>query len=118
MAQGLLLPSAMEMPGLFFDGCLITPLEVVFYTLIVTVLSLMRLSESCLINTFSFAYYWGFKSLLQNISVTSATSDHTIILYSVSGLMIFVLLHLSYLRGRQIDQSPEFPQSESLGIST
>ena len=118
MAQGLLLPSVMEMPGMFFDGCLITPLEVVFYTLLVTVLSLMRLSESCLINTFSFAYYWGFKSLLQSISVTSATSDHTIILYSVSGLMIFALLHLSYLRKQQIDHPNDFPKTESLGVNT
>ena len=100
---------------MLFDGCLITPLEVVFYALIVTVLALMRLSESCLINTFSFAYYWGFKSLLQSVPVTSTTSDHTIILYAVSGLMIFGLFHLSCLKKRQINHSTE---TESLGVST
>ncbi len=118
MAQGLLLHSAMEMPGIFFDGCLIAPLEVIFYTFIVTVLALMRLSESCLINTFSFAYYWGFKSLLQNISATSSSSDHTIIIYSISGLMIFCLLHLSYLRQRQVNPTPELPNSESISVTS
>ena len=51
----------MEMfQGIFDSGSIVTPLEAVFYTLLVTFFTLMRLAESCLVNTFSFAYYWGF----------------------------------------------------------
>ncbi len=84
--------------GIFDSGSIVTPLEAVFYTLLVTFFTLMRLAESCLVNTFSFAYYWGFKSLLSTLSTSSVVSENTIVLYTVSGLMIFGLLHLSYFR--------------------
>jgi len=84
--------------GIFDSGSIVTPLEVVFYTLLVTFFTLMRLAESCLVNTFSFAYYWGFKSLLSTLSTSTLTSDNTIVIYAVSGLTIFVLLHMSYFR--------------------
>ena len=84
--------------GIFDSGSIVTPLEAVFYTLLVTIFTLMRLAESCLVNTFSFAYYWGFKSLLSTLSTSTVVSDNTIVLYAVSGLTIFVLLHLSYFR--------------------
>ena len=107
------------MLGPFFDGCLVTPLEAIFYIALVTILSLMRLSESCLVNTFSFVYYWGFKSLLKTISVASAASDQTILLYFVSGLMVFTLLHLSYMRRkRSSDSSPTLHGSESMGATS
>jgi len=84
--------------GIFDSGSIVTPLEAVFYTLLVTFFTLMRLAESCLVNTFSFAYYWGFKSLLSTLSPSSVVADNTIVIYAVSGLTIFVLLHLSYYR--------------------
>jgi len=90
--------------GIFSDGSIVTPLEAVFYTLLVTFFTLMRMAESCLVNTFSFAYYWGFKSLLSTLSTSSVISDNTIIIYTVSGLLIFGLLHLSYLRKHLVKQ--------------
>ena len=84
--------------GIFDSGSIVTPLEAVFYTLLVTIFTLMRLAESCLVNTFSFAYYWGFKSLLSTLSTSSVVLDNTIVIYAVSGLTIFALLHLSYFR--------------------
>jgi len=107
---------AMDMLTPFFEGCLVTPMEAIFYIAIVTVMTLMRLCESCLVNTFTFAYYWGFKSLLQTISVANADSDHTILLYFVSGLMVFTLLHLSYIRARYANASTQSPpnQTESM----
>ena len=114
MAQGLHQCLVMETLGLIFEGCLVTPLEAIFYVSIVTIFSLMRLPESCLINTFSFAYYWGFKSLLISVSASSTNSDQTILLYSVSGLMIFALVHISYIKREQIVSSTSLSETESV----
>ncbi len=108
--------------GVFDGGSIVTPLEVVFYTLLVSFFTLMRLAESCLVNTFSFAYYWGFKSLLSTLSTSSVVSDNTIVIYAVSGLTIFVLLHLSYFRiqifKRQEDSSEPSDYSEPDSFGT
>ena len=92
---------------IFETGSIVTPLEAVFYTLLVTFFTLMRLAESCLVNTFSFAYYWGFKSLLSTLSTSSVVSENTIVLYTVSGLFIFGLLHFSYLKKNLLKQRTE-----------
>ncbi len=93
--------------GIFDSGSIVTPLETVFYMLLVTFFTLMRLAESCLVNTFSFAYYWGFKSLLSTLSTSSIVAENTIVIYTVSGLIIFGLLHLSYFRKHQIKRQEE-----------
>ena len=97
--------------GVFDSGSIVTPLEAVFYTLLVTFFTLMRLAESCLVNTFSFAYYWGFKSLLSTLSTSSIVSENTIVMYTVSGLIIFGLLHVSYFRKNLFKQRAESSKS-------
>ncbi len=97
--------------GIFDSGSIVTPLETVFYTLLVTFFTLMRLAESCLVNTFSFAYYWGFKSLLSTLSTSSVVAENTIVIYTVSGLVIFGLLHFSYLRKNLFKQRAESSKS-------
>ncbi len=107
--------------GIFDSGSIVTPLEAVFYTLLVTFFTLMRLAESCLVNTFSFAYYWGFKSLLSTLSTSSIVSGNTIVIYTVSGLIIFGLLHVSYFRKSLFKQragsskSSDYSEPDSFG---
>lgn len=107
--------------GIFDSGNIVTPLEAVFYVSLVTFFTLMRLAESCLVNTFSFAYYWGFKSLLSTLSTSSIVSENTIVIYAVSGLVIFGLLHLSYFRkgiAKQpagSDKPSDFSEPDSFG---
>ncbi|MCH6544903.1 MAG: hypothetical protein IH796_02775 [Deltaproteobacteria bacterium] len=107
--------------GIFDSGSIVTPLETVCYMLLVTFFTLMRLAESCLVNTFSFAYYWGFKSLLSTLSTSSVVSENTIVIYTVSGLVIFGLLHLSYLRKHLFTQraksskSSDYSEPDSFG---
>lgn len=76
----------------------ISPWEAMLYTVVVTLLTLLRLNESCLINTFSFSFYWGFKNLIDVVSFPSPEANMVLSVYLVSGLAIFSLLHLYYLR--------------------
>ena len=45
----------------------------------------------------SLTSFWGFKNLLQILSMSGGTSDGLIILYVLSSLVIFGLITLNYL---------------------
>ena len=88
-------------------GCLVTPGEAISYAVIVSILSVLHLSESCLINTFTFSFYWGFKSLLGFFSLSDGVAvTGTILVYVISGLAIFGLVNLYYLRERRLLKQP------------
>lgn len=103
------------------EGGVITPGETIVYVLIITLIALIGSNESCLINSFSFACYWGFKGLLQAPAAARGMSESMVILYFVSGVAMFVIVNLYYLRrdrhdGREFDEDTEVQaESESSG---
>lgn len=80
------------------NGLVIAHWEVVAYTAVVALLAFLHLNESCLVNTFSFTFYWGFKGLLADSPTLSALNDASIVIYVVSGFAVFVLVQIAYLR--------------------
>jgi hypothetical protein len=93
------------------DGCLIAPWELLFYVSVITFLAVLRLHESILINTFAFCFFWGFKSLLRDMAAANPMEEDAMILYVFSGLLVYILIHLSYLqaRSRREARSAESP---------
>ncbi len=79
------------------DSMLIAPWEVIFFGILASAYILMGLYKSCLIVTFTFTSYWGFKNLLNTLTLSEGTSDGLIILYVLSGLAILGLIILNYL---------------------
>ncbi len=79
------------------DSLLIAPWEAIFYGLLASAYILIGLYKSYLIVTFAFTLYWGFKNLLNILSLSEGTSDGLIILYVLSGLAILGLIILNYL---------------------
>lgn len=79
------------------ESLLIAPWEAIFYGLLAIIYIFMSLYKSCLIVSFVFISYWGFKNLLQILSLSEGTSDGFIILYVISGLAILGLIILNYL---------------------
>lgn len=72
--------------------------ETLFYMLTVSLFTLLRLDESCLVNTFSFAWYWGFKNLLKDVPIPDGYTNAAIMAYLVCGWAVFGLIQLYYLR--------------------
>lgn len=81
-----------------FSGCLVTPLETIWYALLIGLLSLLHLNQSCLVNTFSFSFYWGLKEIMRSYSVFGRSEDSLLALYFVSGIVIFLVLNFYYWR--------------------
>ncbi len=75
----------------------IAPWEAIFYGLLASAYILLSLYKSYLIVTFAFTSYWGFKNLLNFLSLSEGVSDGLIILYVLSGLAILGLIILNYL---------------------
>ena len=87
------------MDELFVNGWpVVSTVETLFYMFTVTLLTLLRLNESCLVNTFSFAFYWGFKDLLKGVPIPDGATNTVFVTYLVSGLAVFALIQLYYLR--------------------
>lgn len=77
--------------------------EVVFYAAIVTAYAFLGRPRSCLINTFAFSFYWGFKHLLP-----MASSQAPLLIYAVSGMAIYVMVTLSFLELRRQNSRHSF----------
>jgi len=84
------------------EGGIITPGETIVYVLIVTLIALVGSNESCLVNSFSFVCYWGFKGLLRTLGTAQGQPEMMLLLYFVSGIAIFVLVNLYYFRRDQV----------------
>ncbi len=83
--------------NVILDSLLIAPGEAFFYGILASTYTIMGLHKSSLIVTFLFTSYWGFKNLLQILSMSGITSDGLIILYVISSLVIFGLITLNYM---------------------
>ncbi len=104
----------METLSYISAGSVITPGETNCYVLLMTVFAFVGLSKSCLVNSFSFSCYWGFKGLLQSLSVTEPFPESTLILYCISGVAIFVLVNLYYFDRDRIPKKDLPENSEKL----
>lgn len=96
----------MELAGLIVDGCLITPWEAILYAVVITLLAFNGMHESCLVNTFSFSYYWGFKSLIETLALTDSRSQVFIAFYVIFGFSIFGLLNFHYFKKQRAIVQP------------
>ena len=72
--------------------------EVVFYVAVITLYALMGKPGSCLINTYAFTFYWGFKSLLPGVFTANGFSQMTLTTYIVCGLGIYGLITVASIR--------------------
>ena len=88
---------SIENLNVILDSLVITHGEAFFYGILISTYTIMGLHKSSLIVTFLFTSYWGFKNLLQILSMPEGTSDGLIILYVLSSLVIFGLIILNYL---------------------
>ena len=104
----------METLSYISAGNVITPGETICYVLLMTVFALVGLSESCLVNSFSFSCYWGFKGLLQSISAAEPFPESTLILYTISGVAVFALVILYYFNRGRVGQKDTPASSEKL----
>ncbi len=77
-------------------GLAIAPWEAFLYSLLAAVFAFMGLYHSVLLGSFVFAYYWGFKNLLQLLSSAGGSSDRLIMLYLACGLLLLVVTILNY----------------------
>jgi hypothetical protein len=83
----------------FLNGVLvITHWEAVAYALLIALLALFRLTDSCLLNTFSFAFYWGFKGLLAISPAADAWTGTAVVVYAASGLIMLILVQFAYYK--------------------
>ena len=78
------------------EGGIITPVETVGYALLITLLAFRGANESCLINTFSFACYWGFKGLLEPLARGQGIPGGMLVVYFIAGIAIFVSMNFYY----------------------
>lgn len=80
------------------NGHFIIPVwEVVFYVLVITIYALMDRPRSCLINTYAFTFYWGFRSLLPK-TLTADISQAALLMYIVCGLAVYTLITVASLQ--------------------
>jgi hypothetical protein len=70
--------------------------EVLFYAVVITAYAFLGRPRSCLINTFAFSLYWGFKHLLPLTS-----SQAPLLIYAVSGIAVYLIVTLSFLEMRR-----------------
>lgn len=86
----------MDILNQVFNSSLVVPLEVILYTALVSSLSLMRLNESCLINSLSFSLYWGFKNLVQTLSPSDPLGSVYLNAYVMLSFGTIILVNLAY----------------------
>jgi len=96
------------------EGGVITPGETMVYVLIVTLIALVGSNESCLVNSFSFVCYWGFKGLLRSLGSAESGPELIVVLYFVSGVAIFVLVNLYYLQRDRLPRKGPVGDPQSL----
>ncbi|MBI2997194.1 MAG: hypothetical protein HYY46_01845 [Deltaproteobacteria bacterium] len=96
----------MELARLVADGCLITPWEAILYAVVITLLAFNGMRESCLVNTFSFSYYWGFKSLIETLAITDSRSQVFIAFYVIFGFSMFGLVNFHYFKKQRAIAQP------------
>lgn len=81
----------------FTNGIYLDPSwDVILYTVVVTAYAFLGRSRSCLINTFAFSLYWGFKHMLPLIS-----SPAPLLIYAVSGMAVYAIVTLAFLEMRR-----------------
>ena len=86
----------MDMLLYISEGGIITPVETVGYALIITLLAFRGANESCLVNTFSFACYWGFKGFLESLANGPDVLESMLSVYFIAGLAIFASMNFYY----------------------
>lgn len=74
----------------------VLPWDVVFYIAVVTAYAFLGRPRSCLINTFAFSFYWGFKHLLPLTS-----SQAPLLIYALSGMVVYAIVTLAFLELRR-----------------
>lgn len=77
-------------------GLAIAPWELLSYFSLASVYLFMGLYQSLLIGTYVFAYYWGFKNLLQIQQSTGGNTQGVVVLYLICGLLILVVAVMRY----------------------
>jgi len=81
-------------------GFALPPPEAIFYMIVVTLYALAGRPLSCLINTFAFAFYWGFIFLMSK-AVEIGVRERALMTYVICGIGIFVLVNIASLREKQ-----------------
>ena len=90
-------------------GFIIPTWEIVFYVAVMSLYGLMGRTQSCLINSFAFTFYWGYMYLLPEAFSANGLSQGGLIVYAFSGLSVYALATLGLSRratnGRALRQS-------------
>ncbi len=79
------------------NGFTISPMEAIFYILVVTLYAFAGRPRSCLINTFAFTFYWGFIALLSK-TVESGVYERVLPAYVTCGIVFYILVNIASLR--------------------
>src|SRR3989304_6704070 len=85
--------------------------EVIFYAAVITMYAFSGRSMSCLINTFAFTFYWGFKSLLPATFAPDGFGHMFLFVYVLSGLTLYATITLSDLKVPRKAESFRFLRS-------
>ncbi len=80
------------------EGLTITRGEAIFYAVLAGGCILMARYRSFLLITFVFTFYWGFMNLLEFLSFSEGVPLGTVILYLASGVVMFGLVSINYLK--------------------
>lgn len=74
--------------------------EMIFYVAVMALYALTGRARSCLINSFAFTFYWGFKYLLPVAFSANGLSQTAFLTYVLCGLAIYGLATVSFLMHR------------------
>ena len=89
-------------PEILFDyannGLHVPAWEIIFYVAVMSFYAFMGRARSCLINSFAFTFYWGFMYLLPKTFSANGLSHTALITYGISGLGIYGLVTVAFLR--------------------
>jgi hypothetical protein len=72
--------------------------EVAFFAAVIALYAFLGRQMLCLINTFAFTYYWGFLFLLPTAFAGDGLGKAYLLVYLVSGPMLYAAVTLSDLR--------------------
>lgn len=86
--------------GYVNGGFIIPTWEIILYVAVMSFYALMGRTQSCLINSFAFTFYWGFMYLMPKAVAAGGLSHTALMMYVICGLGIYALVTLAFLKHR------------------
>ena len=101
------------MKGYVNGGFIIPTWEIILYVAVMSFYALMGRTQSCLINSFAFTFYWGFMYLMPKAVAANGLSQTALMMYVICGLGIYALTTIAFLKQHFTRITPQPPSKRS-----